>query len=142
MKKLKSCGIVVLIFLMMWIGVFSVNASEIMPLYDNTNVCKTTFLISDNIAYVAVKYEGNPDSFAQAKVTVKIQKKTLGLFWSTVDIGEPNKEWVAYSNNVSDCLYNTFAITDTGTYRAVFTVEIFGSDGTVDKIEDKIEYKY
>ena len=75
MKKLKSCGIVVLIFLMMWMGVFSVNASEIMPLYDNTNVCKTTFLISDNIAYVAVRYEGNPDSFAQAKITVKIQKK-------------------------------------------------------------------
>lgn len=142
MKKLKSCGIVVLIFLMMWMGVFSVNASEIMPLYDNTNVCKTTFLISDNVAHVAVRYEGNPDSFAQAKITVKIQKKTLGLFWSTVDIGEPNKEWVTYSNNISDCLYNTFAITDTGTYRAVFTVEIFGSNGTVDKIEDKIEYKY
>lgn len=142
MKKLKSCGIIILAFLMMCMGTCTINASEIMPLYDNTNICKTTFLISDSVAYVAVRYEGYPSSFLEAKVTVKIQKKTLGLFWNAVDIGEPNKEWVAYSNNVSDCLYNTFSITDTGTYRAVFTIEIFGSNGTVDKIEDKIEYKY
>jgi hypothetical protein len=35
--------------------------------------------------------------------------------------------------------YNTFSVDDSGTYRAKFKVEIRGTDGTVDVIEDTIE---
>ena len=142
MKKFKILGIIALVCALVIVNVLSVFASEIIPLYDNCNWCKTSFEVSNGEASVGVDYKGIEGSFSQAKVTVKIQKKFLGVFWNTVDIGEPNNEWVVYSTNVRDYLEKTFPITESGTYRAMFTVEFSGIDGSVDKIEDKLEYKY
>lgn len=73
---------------------------------------------------------------------MKIQKRFLGIFWSTVDIGYTDNEWIAYCYDLNGTVYNSFPLEDTGTYRAVFTVEIYGKDGSVDTIEDKITSTY
>ena len=105
--------------------------------------CVTTFAVDDpGVATVAVRYSGYPSTFVEAKVTIQIQKKFLGLFWKTVDIGYANNEWIAYSSAVSGTFRNTFSLDGTGTYRAKFKVEFRGGDGTVDVIEDTIERKY
>ncbi|MBQ2884477.1 MAG: hypothetical protein IJE43_12010 [Alphaproteobacteria bacterium] len=115
----------------------------VMPRFSNCSKCVVTFTVSDpNTAYVGVTYNAYSDTFVQAKVTVQIQKKFLGLFWTTVDIGYSNNEWVDYSSAVNGYFYNSFTIDGTGTYRANFVVEIEGKDGSVDVIEDSIERKY
>lgn len=126
--------------------VVPVNAAtsfEIVPYWDNTDQFTFNFEVyAPGTAYVEATYAAKAEVFTQAKITVKIQKRFLGVFWKTVDIGEPNKEWVAYSNAVSGVFQNSFAVDGTGTYRAVFTLEIFSSGGTTDVIEDTMETKY
>lgn len=118
-------------------------ANEVNPRLSHCSSATLTFTVADpDTAHVGVTYYGYPDSFVQAKVTVQIQKRFLGLFWKTVDIGYTNNKWVAYSNDVNGYFYNTFTVDGTGTYRANFTLEITGSDGTVDVMEDTIESKY
>ncbi len=115
----------------------------VTPRFSNCSKCVVTFTVSDpNTAYVGVTYNAYSDTFVQAKVTVQIQKKFLGLFWRTVDIGYSNNEWVDYSSAVNGYFYNSFTIDGTGTYRANFVVEIKGKDGSVDVIEDSIERRY
>lgn len=87
-------------------------------------------------AYASVSYNASSDVFSYAAISVKIQKRFLGVFWSTVD------EWEEILYDVNGFVENGTALEDTGTYRAVFTVEIYGKDGSVDTIEDKITSTY
>ena len=126
----------------MSIGSVPASNGIITPFYANCDSCSATFTVIDpGEAHFAVVYNAKPDVFTQAKVTVKIEKRFLGLFWTTVDIGEPNNEWIAYSNSTDGRFYNV-EIDGSGTYRATYTVEFRGVGGTVDIIEDSIECKY
>lgn len=84
----------------------------------------------------SVEYNAKSNVFSYATVTVKIQKRFLGVFWSKVD------EWTETSYSVNGYIENSTALEKTGTYRAVFTVEIYGKDGSVDTIEDTITSTY
>ena len=121
----------------------SVSEGAIYPRLTNCNQCTFTFQVIDpGEAHVLTTYSAKTDVFTQAKLTAKIQKKFLGLFWTTVDIGTANNEWIAYSNAINGRFYNYFNVDGTGTYRAVFYLEIYGTSGAVDTIEDTIEFKY
>ncbi len=119
------------------------QTSEAIPRWTNCNQCSFVFNVLDpGEAHINVSYVAESSVFVQAKSTVKIQKKFWGLFWTTVDIGTTNDEWIEYCTDVYGDLYNYFPVDGTGTYRAVFKLEITGTDGSVDVIEDTIEYKY
>ena len=109
---------------------------EISPYYLNVNNCYCYFSAANGTAQPTVTYKGVSGSFSYAKVTVKIQKRFLGVFWSTVD------EWTETCYDVNGLVSNSTPLEKTGTYRAVFTVEIYGKDGSVDTIEDTITSTY
>ena len=142
----KRISIIILILSMLFvsgIGSFTASAEGISPRYTNCTYADSNFTVLDpGEAHISVTYNAKSDVFTYAKLTVKIQKKFLGLFWRTVDIGTTNDEWIAYSNDVYGEFYNYFNVDGTGTYRAVFCVEIYGTSGAVDTIENTIEYKY
>ena len=115
---------------------------EISPYLLNTDKCICSFSAASGTAEVLVSYEAKESSFSYAKLTVKIQKRFLGVFWSTVDLGLTTDEWIAYNYSASGYFSNSFPLEKTGTYRAVFTVEIYGKDGSVDTIEDTITSTY
>ena len=117
--------------------------SVITPRFTNTNECTFNFqVLAPGEAHIVVDYNAKSAVFTEAKLTVKIQKRFLLLFWNTVDIGEPNNEWVAYSTDVDGRFYNYFPVDGKGTYRAVFTVEISGTSGVTDVIEETINFTY
>lgn len=121
----------------------SPNGGEIAPRLSNCDTCTYTFTVTDpNLAMVAISYIANEDYFTFVRATVKIQKKVLGLFWRTVDIGYPDNEWVVDGYLVDDVLYNEFTVDGNGTYRAVFHLEFYGNSGTTDVIDDSIEVEY
>lgn len=121
----------------------SVYAEDgISPYLLNTDKCVCSFSATTGTAYVGVTYEAKESNFSYAKLTVKIQKRFLGVFWSTVDLGLTSDAWIAYNYNTSGYFTNSFPLEKTGTYRAVFTVEIYGKDDTVDTIEDTITSNY
>lgn len=83
-----------------------------------------------------VSYEGYPDSFVSAKVTFQLQKRFLLLFWKDID------EWSATSTELRDYFFHVFELDGTGKYRVNMTLEVTGTDGTVDVITDTIESTY
>ena len=146
-KRILTLVLILSMLFVMGIGTFTVSAAEnegtVTPRFTNCDQCNFIFRVLDpGEAHISVRYSAKADVFTQAKLTVKIQKKFLGLFWRTVDIGTTNDEWIAYSNDVYGEFYNYFNVDGTGTYRAVFCVEIYGTSGAVDTIENTIEYKY
>ena len=77
-----------------------------------------------------------------ATITSYIEKRTLGLFWSKVDIGEANNEWVDVSTDYTDAFVHEFWLEDTGTYRATVVYEISGTGGSTDVIDYEQQRTY
>ncbi len=110
----------------------------ISPCFSQCAECSFGFYIeSDGTAHVNVSYTGKP-TFTNAVSTVKIQKKFLGVFWTTVDIGYNDNEWVVTSTDRFGTFGNTFHLSDSGTYRAVFELAMYGT-GDYDVIEDEVQ---
>ena len=120
----------------------TVPSETVMPCYDNVQSENFNFYVtSGGRLCVAVDYKGITGVFTQAKITVEIEKRFLGLFWRTVDIGYEDDLWVAYSTVCNGSFINTFATDGTGTYRANIKLEFFGKNGT-DVIEKTMECVY
>ena len=114
----------------------------VSPYYLNATNCSYAFSISSSgVAFIEINCYGTADSFVKLIANVKIQKRFLGLFWSDVAIGEPNDTWTAQSTSLNANLSKTFQLSKTGTYRAVFDIEVVGINGN-DQIEDKIQATY
>lgn len=119
------------------------SANEIAPCSESITQSSFRFTISDTgTASIRIIYEADGSNFSQAKVTVKLQKRVLGLFWTTVDIGETDNLWVDYSSDSSGIFSFSTGLGDEGTYRAVITLEVTTTSGTTDVIEDKVQATY
>ena len=103
----------------------------------NCNDASMSFVVADGQASFYVSYTGYSSTFTQAKLTVQVQKKFLGLFWR-----DAADEWVGYNTEIMGDFYDYIPVDGTGTYRAVFKLEVYGSTGVTDVIEDKISCKY
>ena len=85
---------------------------------------------------------GYTDITESVTITIKIQKRSLGLIWTKVDIGVPNNEIVVTSTNAADTFVYNIQLNSTGNYRAVITYTVSGSGGADDVIEDICTAEY
>lgn len=121
----------------------TIIVTSIDPRLNNGSSCNNTFTISSSgLATVNVRYTGISGVTTKVTSTVYIQKKFLGLFWTKVDIGTTDDEWVDSSTKVSGAFSHSVQLGSSGTYRAVFEIKMYGSGGATDTIENKIEKKY
>ena len=90
------------------------------------------FTVVDGEAHFGVTYYAKEATFTQAKLTVQIQKKFLAFFWK--DVAD---EWVGYCTDLDGVFVDAIPVDQTGTYRAIFKLEIFGTTDT-DVIEETI----
>ena len=119
------------------------GSQEIMPRLDVALRKTFTFTVSDtNQATVTVRYAADSSVFERANLTVKLEKRFSLLFWITVDIGYTNNELKVFSTNPNGVYSNTFIVNGTGMYRAHITLEVIGSNGQKDVIEETLEYEY
>ncbi len=125
------------------IAAYENTDSGIAPAFNNCVTCVFGFHInSQGVANIDVEYNGFPDRFTRCQITAKIQKRVLGIFWKRVDIGLPDNYWVSISSDVNGYFFRGFQLSETGTYRAVIVLEVYGVDDTIDKIEETIEAVY
>jgi len=135
--------IISVILLVTILSAFAITAAAavienegVMPCYNNTMNTSTNFTISTaGKATISAVYNGYRDRTTGATITSYIEKRTLGLFWTKVDIGEPNNEWVDTSTDYSGAFGHEFYLEDTGTYRATVVYEIRGTGGATDVID-------
>ncbi len=143
MKKFRSVVALLLAFVLLCTSFTVAYADDgIMPIYDHCDICSLDFYVYDGLAYIMVDYYANYDTFLRIEASAKIQKRFLGVFWTTVDIGLPDNTWVASSTENPDYLEGIFPIEETGTYRAVFDIKFYGTTSVVDQIDSEIEAVY
>ena len=112
------------------------TSNESSTYLTNCSSVSMNFTIANDEANFFVSYIAREDTFTQAKLTVQIQKKFLGLFWR-----DAADEWIGYCTDLRGNMYDYIPVDGTGTYRAVIKLEVIGTTDT-DVIEDTIECRY
>jgi len=69
-----------------------------------------------------------------AFITTYVEKRFLLLFWTRVDIGVRNNQWVDYVYEDTYIGAQVVKLDSKGTYRVTAVFEVFGSGGPVDVI--------
>lgn len=147
-KQLKRLLGIVLVLCLSIVPFCSVSASattqeEITPYFNNTLSTTTSMNInSSGKMTISYKYSGYANVTTKAVITTYIEKKTLGLFWSRVDIGTTNDEWVDTVNDYRYTGSRTYQLSSSGTYRVTVVYKIYGSGGAADEIEYQAKDSY
>jgi hypothetical protein len=125
---------------------FSASAAtpeEIMPLYNNVSNATANLGITDSGKLtINYRYVGSSQVTTKAVITTYIEKKVLGLFWSRVDIGTTDDQWV---DTIYDYRYTgsrTYQLPSSGTYRVTVNFKIYGNGGAADNIENQQTVSY
>lgn len=86
--------------------------------YNNTAKTTTSFVISSSgLATVNLSYTGLQGVTSRATITTYLEKKTLGLLWTRVDLDNSSDKWVDTSTK---CIYATshsIQLNEEGSYR-------------------------
>ncbi len=108
----------------------------------NCDMATFRFAVVNNTLCAGISYYANEDTFTHAKLTLSFKKKHLVFFWKTVEIGYIDEEWMGYCYDLDGEFYQEFPATGSGTYRAYFTFEVYGTSGVTDVIEETLEDSY
>lgn len=122
---------------------FVAAASVASPYYNNvTTVTSTADISSSGVITITNKYSASSSVFTKAIITTYIEKRTLGLFWKKIDIGQTDDEWneVIHSNVYAGT--HSAQLPSTGTYRITVEYVIYGSGGPADTITKEIKKTY
>lgn len=122
---------------------FVANAADITPRYNNvSSVSSYAEISSSGVITITNKFSASASVFSRAVITTYVERKTLGLFWTRVDIGQTDDEWtdVTYDNVYSDT--HSHQLEKTGKYRVTVEYVIYGSGGAADTITREIEETY
>lgn len=112
--------------------------SQPTPRFTNIIECDMAFNVNGNGANFAVTYTAIEETFLQAKLTVKLEKKVLGLFWTQV-----GDTWTSdYCYDYLGYIADTIPADGKGTYRATFKLTVYGNQGIADVIDHTIDAKY
>lgn len=139
MKKTIKSIILILMSMLMCLTSIPVCATEsenqVMPRLSHIGGASFAFDATSSVGYISADYTGYSPSFVSAKLTVKVEKRFLWAFWN--DVGT----WTSTCTDLDGVFYHEMSLNGSGTYRATFTLEVTGTDGTVDVITDTIENK-
>ena len=107
--------------------------------YNNYNLSFN--ITSTGNAICDISYDSDPSLFSYATCTIKIQKQVFLFIWSDVAVNA-NKKWEDYSTSYFDAFSHSHQLESAGKYRAVITLDIYGTGGLHDAISDTIERTY
>lgn len=133
----------VLLFLIFAAPASAAIADTVAPCYNNVDTANTSVTISSSgVITINNRYTGTQSVTTKAIITTYIEKKVLGLFWSRVEIGETDDEWVDVIYNYQYSGSHSYQLESTGTYRVTVEYVIYGSGGSADTITKEIEKSY
>lgn len=110
------------------------NGLSVTPRLANLAYSTFDFVATSSEGTATIIYAGS-GSFSHISVHVKVEKRFLLAFWNDVD------EWSTTSTSSTATLSHVFALDGNGTYRATLTLEVTGTNGTVETATDTITYK-
>ena len=140
-KKTTLC--VLLVAVLMFSTSMAVFAASPYETRYNTVTASSSVSISDSgLLTIANQFQGIREKTTKGEITTYVEKRTLGFFWTRVDIGQPNNQWY---DVVYDYMYigsHSFQLNSHGTYRITVTYVISGTGGEPDIITRTITKTY
>ena len=128
----------ILLALCLIISLFSLtefSANEIMPQYNNMIDATINTSVDDEgllrIQYSCIGYSGITTKIV---MTTYVEKKTLGLFWTRIDLGNSEDEWIHTIKSYQYIGPRYLSLPSKGTYRITVTYTVYGSGGSSDEI--------
>lgn len=147
-KHIKRILAITLMLCLCVMPVFSVSAAsnsenEVMPCLNNAATVSTDMAInSSGKMTITYNVAGYSSLTTKIVITTYIEKRTLGLFWTRVDNGQTDDQWV---DTIKDYKYNgvrNYNLSSSGTYRVTVAYKIYGSGGSADNVEQQIKDSY
>lgn len=132
-RILPSLIIAIILILSSSTSAFAVFSYE--PKFNNTITANSVASISDGgLLTITNKYQGIKGTTTKGEITTYIEKKTMGFFWTRVDIGQPDNQWHDVIYNYMYIGDHTFQLASHGTYRITVIYVISGTGGDPDTI--------
>ncbi len=122
---------------------FAAYAEEITPRFNNVIAIENYASISSNgMLSITNSFNASASVFTKAVITTYVEKRTLGIFWTRVDIGQTNDEWVdtVYKNVYTGS--HTHQLEKTGTYRITSEFVVYGTGGAADNVSKELQRTY
>lgn len=147
-KHIKRILAITLMLCICGMPVFLVSAApnsenEVMPCFNNAATVSTNMSInSSGKMTITYNVAGYSSLTTKIVITTYIEKRTLGLFWTRVDNGQTDDQWV---DTIKDYKYNGvryYNLSSSGTYRVTVKYKIYGSGGSADNVEHEIKDSY
>jgi len=104
--------------------------------YVTPSYVSSTMAISDQgVMTITYQYSSDSSNTSKVEITTYIEKRTLGIFWTRVDIGTPDNQWIDTIYNYRYTGSRTYQLSDTGTYRAKVTYNFYNNYVLTDTVE-------
>jgi len=143
LKKLIVCILFLSILFSFSFTALGSTAPIIQPYYNNAGNVNASFAInSSGKATVSLYCKGTPGVMTGVKVKTYIEKRNFLFFWTRVEIGQANDEWIDNASGSSFAKEHYVQLKNKGTYRAVVKFTVSGSGGSADNIPFTIEDSY
>ena len=141
-KIIKLVSYVFVCLLILNLCMLFANATEISPYYNNAIWANSSANVSSTGILTVKNTYSAQSTTTKVVITTYIEKRVLGIFWSKVDIGTSNDEWIdtVYTTNYSGS--HSHQLEKNGTYRVTVEYVFYGTSGYTDTIEKEIEKTY
>lgn len=106
----------------------------VSPLYNNTaSVYANMHIATDGLMQIRYSFSGLPVA-TKLVITTSLERKNMGFFWQTVEIGRPNNQWVDTCYDIDYRYTRNFRLPKKGTYRVKILFQVYGRGGAADEI--------
>lgn len=135
MKKHKI-SIATLLLICFSVFVSQTISAKAAPRYVTPSYVSSTMAINDQgVMTITYQYSSDSSNTSKVEITTYIEKRTLGIFWTRVDIGTPDNQWTDTIYNYRYTGSRTYQLSDTGTYRAKVTYNFYSNSVLTDTVE-------
>lgn len=135
MKKHKI-SIATLLLICFSVFVAQTISAKAAPRYVTPSYVSSTMAINDQgVMTITYQYSSDSSNTSKVEITTYIEKRTLGIFWTRVDIGTPDNQWTDTIYNYRYTGSRTYQLSDTGTYRAKVTYNFYSNSVLTDTVE-------
>ena len=131
-RILPSLIIAIILILSSSTSAFAVFSYE--PKFNNITANSVASISDGGLLTITNKYQGIKGTTTKGEITTYVEKKTMGFFWTRVDIGQPDNQWHDVIYNYMYIGDHTFQLASHGTYRITVIYVISGTGGDPDTI--------
>lgn len=140
MNSIKKRGLCLALLLLMLFASFAdpniltAKAEGRAITFNNTMSASSNAIILNGKLYFSYSISGFPSITTGALIHSYIDYSLLGIIWTRVDNGLPNKRWEDQTNDYDYSNEHSLQLYNSGYYRVTIEMHVYGSGGAPDVI--------